>query len=171
MPPRKRREAPPVPSSMLELYTVRELGVRLRPEVATEVAERAQLTGPHDVANLVHALIGTEAVECFAVVLLNIRDKPIATHVVSRGTLTMASVAPREVFRVALVEACASIVVAHNHPSGDPTPSHEDRAITERLREAGKLLGVELLDHVIVTPGDAFYSFAELAHSTRRGTA
>jgi DNA repair protein RadC len=67
---------------------------------------------------------------------------------------------PREVFAAAVREGAAAVVVAHNHPSGDPTPSREDRAITERLRRAGELLGIELLDHVVVGDERA-YSFAE----------
>jgi DNA repair protein RadC len=70
--------------------------------------------------------------------------------VISQGTLTASLVHPREVFRPALREAAAAVVLVHNHPSGDPTPSREDREITTRLAEAGDLLGIPVLDHVVV---------------------
>ena len=74
----------------------------------------------------------------------------IRPELISQGTLTASLVHPREVFRPALREAAAALVLVHNHPSGDPTPSPEDRAITARLDAAGRLLGIRVLDHVVV---------------------
>jgi len=98
--------------------------------------------------------------EHFIAITLDGASRVINTRVVSIGTLNQSLVHPREVFRPALLDNAAGIIVAHNHPSGQCFPSHEDRAITKRLKEAGKLLGIELLDHVILT-GDDFYSFRE----------
>ena len=79
---------------------------------------------------------------------------------VARGTLDASLVHPREVFRAAITEAAASVIVIHNHPSGDPTPSPEDRAVTRQLVDAGRLVGIEVLDHVVVGEG-RYVSFAE----------
>src|SRR5690606_306825 len=96
----------------------------------------------------------------FVALLLDARHRLLRVERVSEGTLTSSVVHPREVFGPALREAAAAVVVAHNHPSGDPTPSAEDRDVTARLAEAGRLVGVRLLDHVVVgDPG--FVSFRE----------
>jgi DNA repair protein RadC len=98
--------------------------------------------------------------EEFHVVLLNTQNEVIRSLQVTRGTLDASLVHPREVFRSAISEAAASVILVHNHPSGDPTPSAEDRAVTRQLREAGEIIGIEVLDHVIV--GERRYvSFAE----------
>jgi DNA repair protein RadC len=99
--------------------------------------------------------------ETFVVVPLDGKNKPLGFHVVSVGTLTASLVHPREVFKIALLENAAAIVLAHNHPSGDPTPSTEDITITSRLVQAGELLGVRILDHVIVGEGRRYYSFVD----------
>ena len=88
--------------------------------------------------------------ECFFAVLLNARQGLIAVQRVSQGTLTGTLVHPREVFGPALRRGAAALVVAHNHPSGDPEPSSEDRSLTSRLLEAGRLVGVPLLDHIVL---------------------
>src|SRR6266581_1815063 len=99
--------------------------------------------------------------EHFVVVLLDQKNQVIGLHTVSIGSLTASIVAPREVFKVAILANCANILIAHNHPSGDPQPSREDRAITQRLKEAGALLGINLLDHVIVGGEGRYFSFAD----------
>jgi DNA repair protein RadC len=91
--------------------------------------------------------------EVFAVALLDGKHRLRRWERVSVGTLTASLVHPREVFRAAIREAAAAVVVAHNHPSGDPEPSTEDRHVTRRLVDAGRLLGIPVLDHVVV--GDA----------------
>ena len=98
--------------------------------------------------------------EQFLVVILDARQRWVRSVEVSRGTLTSSLVHPREVFRQAIRDAAASILLVHNHPSGDPTPSEADRQITERLVVAGDLLGVPVLDHVIIAE-QGFFSFAE----------
>lgn len=88
--------------------------------------------------------------------LLDIKHRVIGEHVVSVGHLSGAPVHPRELFREAVRRSSAAIVIAHNHPSGDPTPSGDDLALTKRLRNAGELLGIEVLDHVIIGDGAHF---------------
>jgi len=88
--------------------------------------------------------------ECFAVLYLNTRNQPVGCERVAVGGLNVASLQPREVFGPALTLGAAAVILAHNHPSGDPTPSPEDLAVTRHLQEAGRLLGVEVLDHLVI---------------------
>jgi DNA repair protein RadC len=98
--------------------------------------------------------------EHFLMLALDGKNRVVGFEIVSVGTLTASLVHPREVFKAAILTNAAAIVVAHNHPSGDPTPSAEDRAITERLKQAGELLGIAVLDHVVL--GDSgYHSFAD----------
>ena len=82
-------------------------------------------------------------------------------EVVTIGTLDASLVHPREVFRFAIMNGVASLIIGHNHPSGDVSPSSEDRTVTKRLAEAGRLLGIPLHDHLIIGEGEEFYSFAQ----------
>jgi DNA repair protein RadC len=98
--------------------------------------------------------------EEFLALFLDGKNRVQGFHVVSVGTLTASLVHPREVYKAAILANAAALIVVHNHPSGDPTPSAEDVAITTRLRQAGELLGIGLLDHVVI--GDNRYvSFAD----------
>jgi DNA repair protein RadC len=106
--------------------------------------------GPDDVVALVGRKVRDETREHFLVLLLNARHECITVETVSIGSLNASIVHPREVFRPAVLAAAASVIVAHNHPSGDPEPSEEDVSITRRLAEVGELLGIGLLDHVVV---------------------
>ena len=100
--------------------------------------------------------------EHFLNLLLDRKNKLIGVNTVSIGSLTASVVAPREVFKPAILANAAAIICGHNHPSGDPQPSPEDRALTARLVQGGKLLGIEVLDHIIVGDGtDAYFSFAD----------
>jgi DNA repair protein RadC len=99
-------------------------------------------------------------VEEFRLLTLDAQHRITRDLLVSRGTLTSTLVHPREVFRLAIAEAGAGVIVVHNHPSGDPTPSAEDRAVTRQLVEAGRLLDIPVYDHVIVG-ADRYFSFAE----------
>ncbi len=98
--------------------------------------------------------------EQFLVILLNMKNKVIGTEIVSEGTLASAVVHPRDVYRAAILQHAASIAVAHNHPSGDPRPSSEDKKLTQQLFLAGKSLCIPLLDHIIIGDG-TYYSFQE----------
>lgn len=88
--------------------------------------------------------------ESFVVIMLDVKGNPLGWHEVSSGTQTESLVHPREVFMPSVREGAVSIIVAHNHPSGDATPSKQDFGVTERLRDAGKLLGIKLLDHIVI---------------------
>lgn len=109
-----------------------------------------QLLGPEQVAAAFRDLVPEAETEHFVVFALNARGVPLSSRVVSVGSLNASIVHPREVFVHAVRERACSLIVAHNHPSGDPTPSEEDVAITRRLIEAGHLLGIEVLDHVVI---------------------
>ena len=108
---------------------------------------------PRDAGELLERILQDEPVEVFGMLCLTTRHRVIGYHEVSRGQLDGAPVHPREVFKVALLANAAAVVVAHNHPSGDPTPSIDDQQITRRLVEAGHLLGIPVLDHIIVGDG------------------
>lgn len=113
------------------------------------------LSNPQSIANYFQTYYADEQREHFCVILVNAKLKPVRTVLISIGSLTQARVHPREVFQPAVRVGCAGIVLSHNHPSGDPEPSPQDIAITRRLVECGKLLGIEVYDHVIV--GKAHY--------------
>ncbi len=98
--------------------------------------------------------------EHFQVLLLNQKNQLLALETVSIGTLSGAPVHPREVFKQAIKRSAASMIVAHNHPSGNCQPSEVDRQVTARLSDAGRLLGIEVLDHLIIG-ADSYYSFCE----------
>ena len=99
--------------------------------------------------------------EVMAMLTLTTRNKPINLSVISVGSLTATPVHPREVFKTAILSNAMSIIVAHNHPSGNVEPSEEDLIVTERLQEAGKLLGIEVIDQIIIGGRGAYYSFQE----------
>ncbi len=120
----------------------------------------ASVRSSGDVASMVRESVRGLRRETFFALLLDARRRILSLRVVSQGSADFAIVHPREVFSPAVREGASAVVVAHNHPSGDPTPSAEDRDVTERLRRAGELLGIELLDHVVVGDGRCF-SFAE----------
>ncbi len=135
-----------------------EIGRRL----AAEPLERGEpVRRPDDVHRHFHAHLRDALQEEFHVLLLDGRHRLIRVALVTRGTLTASLVHPREVFRHALREAAAAVVLVHNHPSGDPTPSDEDRQLTERLVRVGEILGIPVLDHVVVAE-TGFSSLREL---------
>jgi DNA repair protein RadC len=132
------------------------------------VAEK--MDAPQKVFQRLSPLADGLAVEKCWVLPLNRRNRPLCSALaveVSSGTATSSLLHPREVFRVALRFGAAAIIVAHNHPSGDPAPSHADRAVTRQLNEAGKVCGVELLDHIVLGRAEAdpekkgWFSFGE----------
>jgi DNA repair protein RadC len=122
--------------------------------------DQPQFRSAADVATLLQTYLAGADREYCLVLLLDRKNRLIGMNTVSVGSLTAAVVHPREVFKPAILANAAAILVAHNHPSGDPQPSQEDRTLTTRLADAGKVLGIELLDHLIL--GDArYYSFKE----------
>lgn len=110
----------------------------------------ATISGPSAMATAVRALIGEHDREAFVVVHLNAKHKIVSLEVVAVGTLSATLVHPREVFKGALLANAAAIGLAHNHPSGDPTPSPEDLALTAQLLAAGEVVGVRVLDHIVL---------------------
>ena len=116
---------------------------------------RVRLRTPHDAAAYLLPAFGSRQTEQFGVVLLDTKHRVLRTAVVASGTLNTTVVEPRDVFREAMLGAAAFVVVFHNHPSGDPTPSPDDVELTRRLAAAGMLVGIEVVDHVIL--GDARY--------------
>ncbi|MDQ0086738.1 DNA repair protein RadC [Paenibacillus anaericanus] len=105
---------------------------------------------PEDVYKLVEPEMRYLKVEHFVILMLNSKNGVIAKEVISIGSLNACIVHPREVFRPAIKRSSASIICVHNHPSGNPDPSREDEAITKRLTEAGTLLGIDVLDHIVI---------------------
>ncbi len=119
--------------------------------VTTEGEEaRVQICAPGDAARVVMGLIAHQDQEHFLVLFLDTRNRVLDHEVLYKGTLNSSLVRNAEVFRGAVRRHCAGIIVAHNHPSGDPTPSAEDIALTRRLVEAGKLMEIDVVDHVVV---------------------
>lgn len=134
-----------------------ELGRREKVEADEE---NFDVKSPEAVFKLISSSIKDKAREHFKLILLNSRNKKIGISSISTGTLTTSLVHPREVFKEALAHSAASVILSHNHPSGDPEPSEDDLKITRKLVESGKILGVEVLDHIIIG-NDKFYSFRE----------
>ena len=124
-----------------------ELGRRM---AGRRLREGAPLRGPEDVFRHYHPSLRHVVQERFFVVMLDGRHRVLGQEVISQGTLTASLVHPREVFRPALRASAAALILVHNHPSGDPTPSAEDREVTTRLMRAGEILGIRVIDHVVV---------------------
>src|SRR5499427_1972048 len=121
-----------------------------------------QIRSSADASTLLHTYLADVDREHFVIILLNQKNRVIGINTVSIGSLTASIVHPREVFKSAILSNAASIVCGHNHPSDDCQPSREDRALTQKLAEAGKLLGIAVLDHVIIGDGtSAYFSFAD----------
>lgn len=123
---------------------------------------RPQLRSSQDAANLLRTHLGDTDREQFIVMLLDRKNRLIGINTVSIGSLTASIVHPREVFKPAILANAAAMVLGHNHPSGDPQPSMEDRSMTWRLVEAGKVLGIDVLDHIVIGDGSQeHYSFTD----------
>ena len=146
-----------------ETRRLRELTVRYtvkRDDEGRPVTIGRTLTTPRESASVLMPLLQHEASEVFAVLFLSTRHHVLAYHEVGRGTLDTVLVTPREVFKAAILANAAAVILCHSHPSGDPTPSPDDVALTGRLAAAGTLLGIEVLDHIIVG-ADAYVSLRE----------
>ncbi len=136
------------PETAKALSACLELGARMAKE---RMPESPRLSTPEEVAQVLREEVRGLDREVFFVLMLDTKNRLVATpQRVSVGTLNTCLMHPREVFKPAIRHSCASIVLAHNHPSGDPSPSSQDIKITKKLIEAGKILGIEVLDHVIM---------------------
>jgi DNA repair protein RadC len=139
------------------MIKVRSLEIR---EIEYSYDKRPRINGMDDVIKAVKPMIADANKEFFVTLFLNTKNGIIRQEVISIGSLNANIVHPREVFRTACMVSASSIIVAHNHPSGDPTPSREDIELTKKLAEAGKIMGIDVLDHVIIGQ-DRNYGFKE----------
>ncbi len=131
----------------VQLLAAVELGRRLAQQ---QTNERFTIRSPKDAASYLMPDMVSLQQEHFVVLFLNVKNQILHKQTIFIGSLNASIVHPREIFREAVKRSAASIICAHNHPSGNPTPSAEDIDVTKRLLEAGKLMGIELLDHVII---------------------
>lgn len=141
-------------------YTVKKDGA------GKPVAVDRRVGTPSECAAAFNAMLHDEPAEVFGILCLTTKHRVIAYHEVSRGSLDATLVHPREVFKAAILANAAAIILTHNHPSGDPTPSPDDVVLTQRLVGAGELLGIDVLDHVIIGDG-RWVSFRELGRLPR----
>ena len=144
------------------LHLLGEIAMRYEVETQTErpTGDLPAINCPDDVRRLLGPEMAPLAQEQLRVLLLNTKNQVLGQRVVYQGNVNSSIVRPAEVFRPAVIEAVPSIIISHNHPSQDPTPSPEDAAITRDIAQAGKLLGIELLDHVVIG-GERFVSLKE----------
>jgi len=128
------------------IQVVREGSIRSRPQITcTKTAQKfAQRFFDERMSDR----------ESFVVVHLDTKHRPLSVEVATTGTLDASLVHPREVFKGAILAGASAVLLMHNHPSGDPTPSREDFAVTKRIEEAGEILGIQVLDHIVVGEND-----------------
>jgi DNA repair protein RadC len=138
------------PAKAAELVAAIELGKRL---AASVEGARPLVRCPDDIANLVAPEMRYLQQEQFRVLFLDTRHQVLRVKVATQGSLNSSIVDCREVYREAIGANCAAVAVCHNHPSGDPSPSPEDIAVTRRLHDAGRIIGIDLIDHVIIGDG------------------
>ena len=172
MPRKKQTKTADTPAVTLEGHAVLEAlrsNLTLLGELAAHYevsyqperpAEMPTIGCPQDVYNLLGPEMKGLAQEQLRVLLLNTRNGVMAQRLIYQGTVNSSAVRPAEVLRPAVVEAAPSIIISHNHPSGDPTPSPEDVAVTRDLVAAGRLLDVEVMDHIVIA-GDRYVSLKE----------
>ena len=119
------------------------------------------ISNPLDGAKVIKAYIGNSDRENFVVVCLDTKNNITAIHTVSTGTINETIVHPREVFKIAILANSASIIIAHNHPSGNPSPSEDDVKTTKKIFDAGEILGIEVLDHIVLGDEGQYVSLKE----------
>lgn len=124
------------------------------------LGERIRINSPADAASVVMEELRFKSKEYFKIILLNTKNCVISIELVSVGSLNSSIVHPRETFIPAVKKSASSVILVHNHPSGETEPSHEDITLTNRLDECGKILGIKVIDHIIIGDG-VFYSFKE----------
>lgn len=122
-----------------------------------------EVSKPDEAVTFLRLMVTDPMREHFCVLLLNARNRLLGSHLISIGSLSASIVHPREVFRPAVLASAAGIVLGHNHPSADPEPSPEDVSVTRRLVQAGELMGIEVLDHIVFTPS-SFVSLKGRGH-------
>jgi len=145
------------PAKAAQLKAALELGRR---SLAPSTTEQTKIRSSQDIFRHFAPSFRHLKKEIFKIILLDQKNKIIRDVLVSEGSLTLTVVHPREVFNPAVRDSAASVIFLHNHPSGDPTPSHEDRELTRRLVAAGELMGIQVLDHVIIGE-NRYFSFSD----------
>jgi DNA repair protein RadC len=148
------------PAKALLIMAGLELGKRMSSSLPLE---RIIVRSPKDVAGVMMEELRYHTQEHFVCLYLNTKNHIIGRETIFIGSLNSSIVHPREVYKEAIRRSSASVICLHNHPSGDPAPSREDIEVTRRLQEAGRILGIELLDHIIIGDGQ-FYSLKEKGH-------
>ncbi len=138
----------------LEVVSVQLVREKMLPDVAEAISDTA------DAGKLFQRLMNRLDREVMALLTMDSQNRPINISVISMGTLNSSLIHPREVFKTVILSNAAGFIIAHNHPSGDVVPSAEDIKITKRLQEAGNLMGIELIDHIIIGY-EKYYSFRE----------
>ena len=145
------------PARAARIVAAVELGRRT---LVRGVADRPRLTTPRQLATYLLPQYGAGAVEQFGIVMLDTKHRVIRVRIVSMGSLDSTVVHPREVFREAAAASAAAVVLFHNHPSGDPTPSQDDLVLTTRMVSAGDIMGIEVVDHLILAD-QRYFSLVE----------
>lgn len=143
-----------------KLKAIFELGKRY----TTEYQARTVIKTPGDVSRLLTSEMQYLDREVFKAIYLNTKNMVLAISTIFVGTLDSCTVHPREVFKGALTRSAAGIIACHNHPSGDPTPSQDDLLLTNRLKEAGEIMGIKFIDHIIIGSSGNYVSFKERGH-------
>ncbi|MCX6796686.1 MAG: JAB domain-containing protein [Candidatus Falkowbacteria bacterium] len=123
--------------------------------------DKKVIAQPEDAVKIAESMLLDENKEHFIGLYLNVRNQLKKRELISMGTLNANLVHPRETFRPAIINRAASVIVLHNHPSGDSSPSSADIELTSRLKKVGELLGIDLIDHIIFSPRGDFYSFKD----------
>ncbi len=143
-------------------YDIPRYRIQLVRENGTDAGGKlASMKDAATAAAILREHIGDADREHFVAMLLDTKNKIIGINTVSIGTLSSSLVHPREIFKAAVLANAASMILCHNHPSGDPAPSSEDLEVTKRQLEAGKILGIQVLDHIVLGDGSRCFSFKE----------
>jgi len=140
--------------------TIRRYSEATQTLEATDHLERKPISDPEALAELITPLLQDADREHCLTITLDTKNRPIRIHLTSTGAAANTFMAPREIFRDAFSDAATSIMLAHNHPSGDPEPSRDDERITKRLSEAGRILGIEVIDHLVIGHNGRWVSMA-----------
>lgn len=148
-------------------YRIPVYRVALVREGSLSQLQRPRINAPTDAVRLLSTYLSTADREHLVALFLNQKNRILGLNTVSVGSLTASIVHPREVFKPAILANAAALILGHNHPSGDPTPSAEDRDITTRLAMVGEALGIRLLDHLIIGNETHWYSFQEAGGLTQ----
>lgn len=146
----------------IERLACRVYRIQLVRENDISLSGRTIISRPDDAAALLDEYLRDKDREHFVILMLDTKSAVIGLHTVSIGTLDASLVHPREVFKPAILANAASIIAAHNHPSGDPEPSPEDKMLTQRLSQSGALLGIEVLDHLVIGEAGSYRSLKRM---------